>query len=374
MSKFGFNVFKKSKKSNARVGIIKTSHGAFNTPSFVPCATKATLKSLSPADIDELNLQMLFVNTYHMVLSPGVDVLAKAGGIHNFSKIKKPIITDSGGFQVFSLARQSLGGGGSLSQSPTLVKVTDDGVKFRSHIDGKEFYFTPEFSMETQKKIGADFIVAFDECVPYKASRQYTEKSLARTHKWAIRSLQETTNESRVTADQRMYGVIQGGMFEELRKKSANFIASLPFFGLAIGGVSVGESKKEMRDQVKWIIEVIKEDTRPRHLLGVGEFDDILNAVKMGIDTMDCVIPTRHARMGKMYPEIDIFQRKYKSDLKPVDENCECYTCKNFSRAYLHHLFKQRELLGYRLASFHNLTFMEKLFKKIRSDIELGLI
>lgn len=402
---FDFKILKKSRKSGARLGILQTPHGEITTPAFVPCATKGTLKSLGPQDIDDLNLQMVFVNAYHMVLSPGVDMVQKAGGIHKFSGIKKPIITDSGGFQVFSLARSSTPGVFPLRSptpgviNPTLVKITDDGVKFRSHIDGKEFYFTPEFSIEAQMKIGADFIVAFDECVPYGSTRKYTEKSLKRTHEWAKRSLQSFTTSKvpsltrrgikeevvSTPAKQSIYGVIQGGTFEDLRKESAKFISALPFFGLAIGGVSVGESKKEMREQVSSVMKIIKDDLRPRHLLGVGEFDDIIDAVKMGVDTMDCVIPTRYARMGKLYiafsdqrlafssGNIDILKSNFKNDLKPVDETCSCYTCQNFSRAYLHHLFKQRELLAYRLATIHNLFFMERFFEKIRGQIDKGV-
>lgn len=398
MRDFEFKILRQSRKSKARLGILKTPHGEVKTPAFIPCGTKATVKSQTPEDLNEIRTQMIFVNTYHMVLSPGVDIIEKAGGIHQFSKINQPIITDSGGFQVFSLGRRSFSEGniGKNNQStdkyyeneknPHLVKISDDGVKFRSPIDGQEFFFTPEFSIEAQKKIGADFIVAFDECTYYKASYEYTKKAMERTHSWARRSLKVKSSKSIKSINQEMYGVIQGGCFEDLRKQSAKFISSLPFFGLSVGGVSVGETKKEMRQQVKWVIDVIGDDVRPRHLLGIGEIDDIIDSIKMGIDTMDCVIPTRHARMGKLYEslksikskvykvenfvQIDIFKNKYKGDLSPIDENCQCYTCRHFSSAYLHHLFKQRELLGYRLATIHNLYFMERLFEKIRTLIE----
>ncbi len=399
-SKVNFTIFHKSKKSNARLGLIKSPHGTIKTPAFVPCATKATLKSLTPTEIDELSIQLMFVNTYHMVISPGVDIIAATGGIHNFSKINKPLITDSGGFQVFSLGRRSHiqhDEGGLNERLPHLVKINDDGVRFRSHTDGAEYFFTPEFSIEAQKKIGADFMVAFDECLPAVATRKQTERSIARTHKWAKRSLQAFAgpvssfppqvldesarlrgrpHESTPAHSQQLYGVIQGGVFEDLRQKSAKYIASLPFWGLAIGGVAVGETKRQMRDQVGWVMPMIQKDARPRHLLGVGDFDDIVDMVKMGVDTFDCVTPTRHARMGKLINdqkngEIDIFKSKYKDDLKPIDEKCQCYTCQNFTRAYLHHLFKQRELLGYRLATLHNLFVMEKFMKRIREAIEL---
>lgn len=435
MASFGFKILKRSKKSEARLGIIKTPHGDIKTPAFVPCGTKGTVKSLTPEDLEAIGTQCVFVNTYHIVLSPGVDVVERTGGIHKFSRIDKPIITDSGGFQVFSLARikstpgvlplRSLTlGVKNLNKTPGvkernkrtpgveyphIVKITDDGVEFRSHIDGSVHHFTPEFSIKAQRKIGADLVVAFDECVHYEASRKYTERAMKRTHDWARRSLEafgkppgvsrpEPSREGSSTPrvkkfklearsyklkanEQQLYGVIQGGMYKDLRQESAQFITSLPFFGLGIGGVSVGETKREMRDQIKWVMDTIKDDPRPRHLFGVGEIDDIFDMIKMGIDTFDCVIPTRHARMGKLYritntelritsyEMIDIFKSKFKKDLSPVDKNCHCYTCANFTRAYLHHLFKQRELLAYRLATIHNLYYMEKLFKNIRDAI-----
>lgn len=380
MSDFNFSIHHKSAQSNARLGVLTTPHGVIQTPAFVPCATKATLKSLSPEDIEAVGSQLMFINTYHMVISPGIDVLEKAGGIHTFSNINKPLITDSGGFQVFSLARQNLGDGGTErdEREPKLVKITDDGVKFRSHTDGKEYFFTPEFSINAQKIIGADLIVAFDECLPAGATYKQTERSLTRTHNWAKRSLAAFTSPhlpiSLTSPLQALYGVIQGGMYEDLRKLSAQFISSLPFWGLAIGGVSVGESKQEMRTQVKWVTETLSNDPRPRHLLGIGEFDDIADLVKTGIDTFDCVLPTRHARNGTLYQKnsahLDILKSVFKADLGPIEETCDCYTCKNFSRAYIHHLFKQRELLAYRLATIHNLVFMEKLFEQIRHDIQ----
>jgi tRNA-guanine transglycosylase len=424
MSSFNFTILKKSKKSLARLGILKTPHGEIKTPAFVAVGTKATVKSLTPEDLDQINSQMVFINTYHTVLSPGIKIIQKAGGIHKFSGIKVPIITDSGGFQVFSLTRPSpvqRDEAGTCDQkrkviflqsegenTASLVKITNDGVEFRSPIDGKKLFFTPEFSIEAQREIGGDLMVAFDECTYYGASYKYTKKAMERTHEWAKRSLaaskskvvlrqvQNDTEQSlgiksqkSEVKEQKLFGVIQGGLFEDLRRQSAKFIASLPFFGIAIGGVSVGETKKEMRDQVYWVMDVVADDKRPIHLLGVGEIDDIFDMVKIGVDTMDCVVPTRHARMGKLYKyqisnikyqkhisniknikEIDIFKSVYKGDLNPIDKNCQCYTCQHFTRAYLHHLFKQRELLGYRLATIHNLYFFERLFERIRNLIE----
>jgi queuine/archaeosine tRNA-ribosyltransferase len=418
MDKFEFKILKKSRKSKARLSILTTPHGQIETPAFVTVGTKGTVKSLTPEDLDEVRAQMIFINTYHTVLSPGVDIVKKAGGIHKLTGIKQPIITDSGGFQVFSLTRKTTQKRNITQNSakifnddnqtePLLLKISDDGVEFRSPIDGRKLFFTPEFSIEAQKKIGGDLMVAFDECTYYGAPYKYTKKAMERTHQWAERSLKQYVGavheplEKRANRDsplqknfinipnmllngfQRLYGVIQGGLFKDLRRESAKFISSLPFFGLAIGGVSVGETKKEMREQVSWVVDVIGNDKRPIHLLGVGEIDDIFDAVKMGIDTMDCVVPTRHARMGKLYrkvqsskfkvqnyQEIDIFKSVYKGDLSPIDINCQCYTCKHLTRAYLHHLFKQRELLAYRLATIHNLYFFERLFKNIRKLIE----
>lgn len=442
---FSFKVLKRSKKSKARLGVLKTPHGQIKTPAFVTVGTKATVKSLTPEDLNKIGSQIIFVNTYHTVLSPGVDLIKKAGGIHQYTGIEKPVISDSGGFQVFSLARQShveskltdkkrISFRQNEDRSKTLlVKITSDGVEFRSTFDGRKFYFTPEFSIEAQRKIGADFMVTFDECTYYKASYKYTKEAMQRTHSWALRSLKAFSSQSfnvsrlrnpyRKTSEvkgqknkkrktkpsddtgsdtvrpepinQRLFGVIQGGMYEDLRKKSTQFIASLPFFGLAIGGVSVGETKRQMREQIFWAMEVIEKDKRPRHLLGVGQIDDIFDTILMGVDMMDCVIPTRHARMGKLYQDkkllkikdkkqiskisnenllIDMMKSKYKDDLRPVDEECGCYTCANFTRSYLHHLFKQKELLVYRLATIHNLYFMEKLFEKIREGIASDII
>src|SRR3989344_1137529 len=388
---FDFKILKTSAKSKARRGILKTPYGDVQTPAFVTVGTKGTVKSLTPQNLEHVGTQMVFVNTYHMVVSGALSVVAKTG-IHQFSGIQKPIITDSGGFQMFSLARQSphiiQGEGGSSEQPPHLVKITDDGVEFRSPINGDLFYFTPEFSIDAQRRIGSDFAVAFDECVPYGSSDEYTKNAMTRTHRWAERSLQQFNNQTKKKLQQ-LFGVIQGGCFEDLRKTSAAFISSLPFFGLAIGGVSVGETKKEMREQMQWVMDGIQRDSRPRHLLGIGEFDDIVDAVAMGIDTMDCVIPTRHGRMGKLYSlkkskvknkndsilvenilEIDIIKSQHKSDLSAIDTDCMCYTCHHFTKAYIHHLFKQRELLGYHLATIHNLHFVEQFFSRIRSAIE----
>lgn len=391
---FQFDVVSKSTKNRARRGVLKTPHGDIQTPAFVTVGTKATVKSLSPVDADLTRTQLIFGNTYHLVLSPGTDLIKKAGGIQALSGINKPFITDSGGFQVFSLAFQNRKNMYELNLSqdddqspphPSLVKITDDGVKFKSHIDGTEFYFTPEFSIKAQADIGADFIVAFDECIYNGATKKYTEQATNRTHEWAIRSLNTFAKESS-PKHQQMFGVIQGGLHEDLRLKSTEFIAAQNFFGIGLGGVSVGETNEELRTTVTWIMNTLHSDPRPRHLLGISTLDDVLYSVKHGVDTFDCVLPTRDARVGFLYvnrsirktlenyDRIKITQSAFKNDLSPIDKQCECYTCQHFSRAYLHHLFKQRELLGYRLATIHNLYFIEDFFKRIREAIEQDLL
>jgi tRNA-guanine transglycosylase, queuosine-34-forming len=350
-----------------------------------------------------------FVNTYHLVTHPGVEIIEKAGGIHRYANLNLPLMSDSGGFQVFSLAKSKNFGSKFLSsinsspskseassnihfrknfspsffdQKPALIKISDYGVKFRSVFDGTVLEFTPEKSIKYQQKIGADIMMAFDECIPYGVSYQYTKEATERTHKWLIRCITKVKSQKLKEKNQYLYGVIQGGMFEDLRKKSAEFVVSQNTPGVAIGGVSVGESKKEMRDQVAWVSPFLPED-RPVHLLGVGEFDDILDLVKYGIDTFDCVEPTRLARMGIIYKiqnskfkieKIDILKGIYRNNLSKVDENCDCYVCQNFTKSYLHHLFKNRELLAYTLATYHNLYVMEKFFSWIRKMIEEDLI
>lgn len=376
-----FKISHNSKKSKARLGEIKTINGVIKTPAFVAVGTKGTIKALTPELIKNIGTQSAFVNTYHLVTHPGSEVIKKSGGIHKYSQLFMPLMSDSGGFQVFSLAqkkrvvRKAKVHG---EEEPLLVKITDDGVKFRSAYDGKIIIFTPEKSMQYQKDIGADINMAFDECIYYGSTYEYSKKATERTHQWLTRSISE--HKKSKIKNQKLYGVIQGGVFEDLRKQSAKFVVSQSTPGVAIGGVSVGETKKEMRDQVKWVSDYLPKD-RPVHLLGVGQIDDIIDLVKYGIDTFDCVEPTRLARMGVLYKsvgkdnleypsdEIDINKAIYKNNLEKVEEGCSCYVCKSFTKSYLHHLFKQREILGYTLATYHNLWTMEKLFEKIREMI-----
>ena len=434
MNKF-FSIKHFSKTSKVRLGEIKTDHGVIKTPAFVVVGTKGTIKSLTPQLVKEAGVQTAFVNTYHLVTHPGAEIIEKAGGIHKYSQLNIPLMSDSGGFQVFSLARTSRDSATQIFQktnktekftfassqnktrnanvrgekNPLLVKISEDGVKFRSTFDGALIEFTPEKSMEFQQKIGADINMAFDECTYYPATHEYAEKAMKRTHEWLKRCVKykdsatqifqktnktekfafasSSTNPYSLTPNpsQYLYGVIQGGTFEDLRKKSAEFVVSQNTAGVAIGGVSVGESKKEMREQVRWVADYLPKD-RPVHLLGVGQIDDIIDLVKYGVDTFDCVEPTRLGRMGQIYKardgvripslsdHMDINKSIYKNNLEKVDVGCECYVCQNFTKSYLHHLFKQREILGYILATFHNLWVMEKLFEKIRRMITNDLI
>ena len=360
---FKFKVVHQDSKTRARLGKIKTDHGSIQTPAFVAVATAASIKSLSPEEIKTNGTQVFFVNTYHLFLRPGEEVIKKLGGIHHFMNWLGPIMSDSGGFQVFSLAKD---------EKSQLVKVTDKGIHFRSPFDGSKHFFTPAKSIKIQHQLGADIIFCLDDCPSYPIDYQQAKASLTRTHRWAIESL-ETHQKSQ--SSQALYGIIQGSVYQKLRKISAQFIASLPFAGLAIGGVSVGESKKEMAKVCDWVVPLLPTN-KPRHLLGVGEVDDIFNIIKRGIDTFDCVMPTRLGRMGHLLVKkqskfrIDITKTTFKKDARPIESDCRCYTCRHFSRAYLNHLFRTKELLAYRLATIHNLHFINHLVTQIREAIK----
>ncbi|MFA5136756.1 MAG: tRNA guanosine(34) transglycosylase Tgt [Patescibacteria group bacterium] len=418
-----FQIKKRSSRSKARIASITTSHGKVTTPAFVPVGTKGTIKALPQSFIKEIGIQLSFVNTYHLVTHPGVEILKNAGGIHGFAQYDIPLMSDSGGFQVFSLAQnkkkadQNLKGKKDIrradirgDEEPLVLKISEDGVKFRSVYDGAVFEFTPEKSMEYQRAVGADLMMTFDECTYYPATHAYAEKAMKRTHEWLKRCIAHkkslvisrqslkkeavsTNNYLPSTNDQYLYGIIQGGTYKDLRIASAKFVRDQDVDGVAIGGVSVGESKKEMREQVRWSAPYLP-DNKPVHLLGVGQIDDIVDLVGYGIDTFDCVEPTRLARMGTIYQyqtsnvksqidkshlksrftQIDIQKSIYKSDLSPVNNGCGCFVCRSYTKGYLHHLFKQKEILGYTLATYHNLWVMEELMKNIREMILQGLI
>lgn len=397
-----FTIHNRSQKSRARRATITTDHGVVQTPAFVPCATKATLKSMTPELIQEAQVQLQFVNTYHLAVHPGTDILEKAGGVQTYSRLPTPLLSDSGGFQVFSLGRADRRTAGLRGddESPHIIKLSDDGVKFRSPYDGRVLEFTPESSMQMQMQIGADLVMAFDECTYDAASEEYTKKSMDRTHAWLERCvtyMKNRSTDSASTKNQYLYGIIQGGQFESLRRASSEYIAKSDVSGVAIGGVSVGETKAQMREQVRWCAPALPDD-KPVHLLGVGQFDDIWDLVGSGIDTFDCVEPTRISRMGIVYQwdavqafvgarkagetkeyeksffELDLTKHLHHDSLEPVDTSCDCSTCTGYTKSYIHHLFKQRELLGYTLVTVHNLHTMNRYMKLIRDDIEAGLI
>jgi queuine tRNA-ribosyltransferase len=372
-----FKVIKKSKKSKARLGEIETIHGKIETPAFVPVATKGTIKALPQKFFKEIGIQVAFVNTYHLVNHPGIKIIEEFGGIHKFANLEIPLMSDSGGFQVFSLANKKRV---KLRNDEEIinVKIEEDGVVFKSNFDGKEIEFTPEKSIDYQIKIGADIIMAFDECINYPTSYDYAKKATERTHRWLLKCINYFYKNRK--DHQYLYGIVQGSVFEDLRKESAKFVTQQNVDGIAIGGVSVGESKEEMRQVVKWISEYLPEN-KPVHLLGVGRIDDILDLVIYGIDTFDCAEPTRIARTGMIYQInrddlknflniIDIQKSKYKNSQEKVDENCDCYVCQNFSKAYLYHLFKEKEILACVLSTYHNLYLIEKFFKNIREKIK----
>ncbi len=384
-----FKILHQSKKSRARLGVLQTPHGEVLTPSFVPVATKGTLKTIPPKDIKDIGPQIAFVNTFHLVMHPGADIIEKFGGIHKWSALNIPLMSDSAGFQMFSLGRrspeQSEGRRRHLAplaenQKPLLLKISDDGVLFRSPVDGRKFLFTPEFSMDEQRKIGADIIMAFDECVYNGATEDYTKAATLRTHQWLLRCIAEKNKKSKSKNNQFLYGIVQGGTFEDLRVASAQFVANQDVAGIAIGGVSVGETKTEMRKEVSWAVSHLPGE-KPKHLLGIGRIEDILDFIPLGIDTFDCVEPTRLARNGIVFQQrgksmyrIDLAKSRYAAEKNPIEKDCMCYTCKTFSLSFLHHLFKERELLGYYLATYHNLFFFERFFKSIRNSIVRGAL
>ncbi len=341
--------------NSARVGKLVTKHGIVNTPIFMPVGTRGSVKAISSHDLYSIGAEIILGNTYHLYLRPGDELIKKLGGLHSFMAWHRPILTDSGGFQVFSL-------------SP-LRKITEEGVVFRSHIDGSKHLFTPQKVIEIQENIGSDIMMVLDECVPYGADYEYTKRSIQLTTKWA-----KTSYQSRKNIDQLLFGIIQGGFFNDLRKESAKQITDIPFDGYAIGGLSVGEPKDIMFDILSITTPLMPED-KPRYLMGVGKPLDILNAIDMGVDMFDCVLPTRNARNGTLYTsvgKINIKKKEYSTDDSPLDPACHCYTCTNFSRAYLRHLYTTKELLSYTLNTIHNLTFFLNLVKEARYFIKMG--
>lgn len=366
-----FEIIHQSKKSRARVGRIYTEHGVIETPNFVPVATNASLKSLTADQINALNIDLMFCNTYHLMLHPGEDIVAQAGGLHTFMQRSKPLITDSGGFQVFSLAyggvHQELKSSGTKKNDGSVKKISENGVLFRSYRDGSLLLLTPETSVQAQKKLGADIIIPLDELPPYHTEQASLKKSLDRTHRWEKRSLEEHLKNP---GYQSMYAVVHGGIDPKLRAYSANYLAQLPFDGYAIGG-SLGKNRIEMIEMLTTLMPQIPYD-KPNHLLGIADLPSLEAAVPLGIDTFDSSHPTKCARHGLLYTvngNLTIGQGKYKQDFSPIDATCDCYTCTTHSRAYLHHLFKAHELTAYSLATIHNVRFMVNLMARYRQAI-----
>ena len=340
--------------SGARRGVVHTPHGDIQTPVFMPVGTQATVKAMTPEELKELEAQIILSNTYHLYLRPGNKLVKEAGGLHKFMKWDRPILTDSGGFQVFSLG--------------PLRKITEEGVEFKSYLDGSKHFLSPEDVMEIENDLGADIIMAFDECCPYPSTYEYTKKSMERTTRWAARCKEAHKN----TEKQGLFGIIQGGFYKDLREKSAKDLIALDFPGYAIGGISVGEPKEEFLDVLRHTAPLMPEN-KPRYLMGVGSPDYLIEAALAGIDTCDCVLPTRIARNGTAMTwqgKKVVRNATYERDWTPLDPECDCYTCKNYTRAYIRHLIKTNEILGVRLLSIHNLRFLTKLMERVRIEIE----
>ena len=350
---FSYELLHEDKNSGARYGVIHTPHGDVYTPMFMPVGTLATVKYISPEELYEIGSQVILSNTYHCWLRPGEDVVANAGTLHTFMNYKRPMLTDSGGFQVFSLSKNR--------------KITEEGVKFKNHLDGSPLFLSPEKSIEIQNKLGADIIMSFDECPPYPVTHEYMKKSIERTLRWAKRGQEAHKNEK-----QALFGICQGGEFEDLRKYSTEQTVAMDFDGYSIGGTALGEPKDVMHKMIEYTIKYLPKD-KPRYLMGVGTPEDLLEGVARGVDMFDCVLPTRIARHGAIMTskgKINIRDKKYEYDLSPLDPDCDCPTCRNYTKSYLRHLYKCEEGLGKRLLSLHNLRFLLKLSEDMRKAIQ----
>lgn len=351
-----FELIKKDKYSNARLGIIHTAHGDIPTPIFMPVGTLGTVKSMSVDELKEMEAKIILGNTYHLYLKPGMEIMRNAGGLHKFMNWDRPILTDSGGFQVFSLS--------------SMRKISENGVEFRSHIDGSKHFFTPEKSISIQNDIHSDIMMSFDECVDARADYDYVKKSMERTIRWAKRGLDYHKEYSH--PDQSLFGIVQGGMFKDLREKSLMETTAMDFDGFSIGGLSVGETKEEMIDILKFTTPMLPYN-KPRYNMGVGTPDYLFESFEAGIDMADCVLPTRMARHGTALTSkgrLVVKNASYKDDFTALDHDCDCYTCRNYSRAYIRHLVNVNEILGARLLSYHNLYFLLKMCENIRLAIK----
>ncbi len=353
MKNFYLEILHQDKNSHARYGILHTPHGNVEVPCFMPVGTLASVKTLSPEEIKEIGSGIILANTYHLHLRPGEDIVKKAGGLHKFMNYDGPILTDSGGFQVFSLMDNR--------------KIDEDGVSFKSHLDGSMLNFTPEKVIEIENKLGADIIMSFDECIPYPASHEYVLESTLRTLRWAKRGLEAHNN-----PQQALFGIVQGGEYEDLRKMCALELGKMNFDGYSIGGTSIGEPKEVYSKMVDYSVKYLPLE-KPRYLMGVGSIDYILEGIEKGVDMFDCVLPTRLARHGALLTHkgrVNIRDAKYREDFSPLDDECDCYTCKNFTKAYLRHLYVTDESFGKRLLSIHNLRFLISLVEEARLAIK----
>ena len=354
MNSFRFEILKKSSKSKARVGKLYTPHGIINTPAFMPIGTQGSVKTMTSRDLNELEAEIILSNTYHLFLRPGPELIREAGGLHKFMNWDKPILTDSGGFQVFSLAH--------------MRKVTDEGVEFTSHLDGKNHFFTPERVVDIQNAFGSDIMMPLDECVAYPCDKKTATKALERTTAWA--KMSKMSNVQRPKSPT-LFGIVQGSTYKDLRKRSAEELAEIDFPGYGIGGLSVGEPQAEMFDMLNVVTDILPENA-PRHLMGVGYPSDILGAIELGADLFDCVIPTRLARHGSYLSyegKTSIRLNKFEKDFTPIDPECDCYACQNFTKAYIRHLFWAREITAMHLLTIHNLRFYMRMMEKVRREI-----
>ena len=353
--KIKYELLNKEKNTKARHGLLHTNYGTYETPMFMPVGTQATVKTLAPEELKEMNSAVILSNTYHLWLRPGEDIVDKAGGLHKFMNYDGPILTDSGGFQVFSLAKNKK------------KDITEEGVHFKSHIDGSKLFLTPEISIGVQNKLDSDIAMSFDECIPYPATYEYAKASTERTLRWAKRGKDVFNNER-----QSLFGIVQGGEYEDLRKYSAIETVKMGFDGYAIGGTSVGEGKDTMYKMIDYAIEYLPED-KPRYLMGVGDPLDIIEGTIRGVDMFDCVLPTRIARHGNAFTrdgKINIKNAKFKEDFTPIEENCDCYACRHYTKAYIRHLIVANETFGQRLLSIHNIRFLIKLVEDLRIAIK----
>lgn len=349
-----YELIKTCKQTGARLGRLHTPHGVIETPIFMPVGTQATVKAMTPEELKDIGSQIILSNTYHLYMRPGHDLIERAGGLHKFMNWDKPILTDSGGFQVFSLG--------------PLRKIKEEGVEFRSHLDGSKHFLSPEKATEIQNALGSDIIMAFDECAPYPADRQYVKNSLERTTRW----LERCKAAHKYPERQALFGIVQGGMYKDLREQSTREITAIDLPGYAIGGLSVGEPKEMMYEVLDYTVPLLPED-KPRYLMGVGSPDDLLEGVLRGIDMFDCVLPTRIARNGTAMTsqgKVVVRNASYAEDFTSLDPECDCYTCRNYTKAYLRHLIKCNEILGARLLTIHNLHFLLKLMENVRGAIK----